>query len=264
VDPISLLLMAQSAVSAISAGCQMLREGKAEIGKFKKQVEGGIADAKAIYKEVTGIWGWIQGLLGTAPKPVERAVVQPAKQLDDTSVVDTTKSGKKQKRQAEPELSYEEYQARSVHEICENLKVYFEAMRALKAHCQELEDQSLVTEKVADSAIDRIEIQWQMHQLSAQLKQAMIYGTPRELGLGAMYEDFLVKYDEIVEAQEVARAVKARNERDKSWQRELLKHHRIDRALTGVAVLVMVAWMWGIVLSLAWLVRTPAGLSSLL
>jgi hypothetical protein len=251
--------MAQSAVSAISAGCQMLREGKAEIGKFKKQVEGGIADAKAIYKEVTGIWGWIQGLFGVAPKPtVVSAVTAPAAKAE------AKPEPKKTKKQAEPELSYEEYQARSVHEICENLKVYFEAMRALKAHCQELEEQSLTTEKVADSAIDRIEIQWQMHQLSAQLKQAMIYGTPRELGLGAMYEDFLVKYDEIVEAQEVARAVKARNERDKAWQRELLKHHRIDRALTAAAVLVLVAWMWGIALSLAWLVRTPAGLSSLL
>jgi hypothetical protein len=248
--------MAQSAVSAISAGCQMLREGKAEIGKFKKTVEGGIADAKAIYNEVTGVWGWLTGLFGPAKAVTKIEVAADA--------IQKKPEPKKAKKQAEPELSYEEYQARSVHEICENLKVYFEAMRALKAHCQELEEQSLTTDKVADSAIDRIEIQWQMHQLSAQLKQAMIYGTPRELGLGAMYEDFLVKYDEIVEAQEVARAVKARNERNKAWQRELLKHHRIDRALTAVAVLVMVAWMWGIALSLAWLVRTPAGLSSLL
>ena len=251
--------MAQSAVSAISAGCQMLREGKAEIGKFKKQIEGGVADAKAIYKEVTGIWGWIQGLFGAAPKPTAVSVAAAS-----ATKAEEKPEPKKTKKQAEPELSYEEYQARSVHEICENLKVYFEAMRHLKAHCRELEEQSLTTDKVADSAIDRIEIQWQMNQLSAQLKQAMIYGTPRELGLGAMYEDFLVKYGEIVEAQEVARAVKARNERNKAWQRELLKHHRIDRALTAVAVLVMVAWMWGIALSLAWLVRTPAGLSSLL
>ena len=255
-DPISLLLMAQSAVSAISAGCQMLREGKAEIDKFKKTVEGGIGDAKAIYKEVTGVWGWLTGLF-SPPKVVTKISV-PAE------AIQTKPEPKKAKKQAEPELSYEEYQARSVHEICENLKIYFEAMRALKAHCQELEDQSLVTDKVADSAIDRIEIQWQMNQLAAQLKQAMIYGTPRELGLGAMYEDFLVKYDEIVEAQEIARAVKARNERDKAWQRELLKHHRIDRTLTVVVVVVTVAWMWGIVLSLAWLVRTPDGLSSLL
>jgi hypothetical protein len=251
VDPISLLLMAQSAVGAIRAGCQMLSEGKAEIGKFKKQVEGGIADAKAIYKEVTGLWGWVTGLLS-----------KPSDNKPPVSTPSPTPQAKPVAKEAK--LTYEEYQARAVHDICENLKVYFEAMRHLKAHCLELENESLTTEKVADSAIDRIEIQWQMKQLSDQLKQAMIYGTPRELGLGAMYEDFLVKYDEIVEAQEVARAVRARNERNKAWQHELLKHHRIDRALTVVGVLIMVAWMWGIVLSLAWLVKTPDGLSSLL
>ena len=171
--------MAQSAVSAIRAGCQMLSEGKAEIGKFKKQVEGGVADAKAIYKEVTGLWGWIQGLFGTSPKPSESVVIPKAEAKPAT---------KKAKREPEPELTYEEFQARSVHEICENLKVYFEAIRHLKAHCRELEEEALTTEKVADSAIDRIEMQWQMKELNKQLKQAIIYGTPEELGLGAMYK----------------------------------------------------------------------------
>jgi hypothetical protein len=211
--------MAQSAVGAIRAGCQMLSEGKAEIGKFKKQVEGGVADAKAIFNEVTGIWGWLSGLFGAKPAPSVKPVL-PAKQLDDINVADIPKSTKKQKRQPEPELSYEEYQARAVHEICENLKVYFEAMRQLKAHCRELEAEALTTEKVADSAIDRIEIQWQMNQLSAQLKQAMIWGTPEELGLGSMYKEFLAKYDEILEEQEVARELKAKKERNTAWRRE--------------------------------------------
>jgi hypothetical protein len=181
--------MAQSAVGAIRAGCQMLSEGKAEIGKFKKQVEGGVADAKAIYKEVVGIWGWLQSLFGAPTKPAERVVVQPTQPTEAKPVA------KKTKAQPEQELSYEEFQARAVHEICENLKVYFEAIRQLKIHCRELEEEALTTEKVADSAIDRIEMQWQMAQLSAQLKQAMIYGTPEELGLGSMYKEFLVKYD---------------------------------------------------------------------
>jgi len=231
--------MAQSAVGAIRAGCQMLSEGKAEIGKFKKQVEGGVADAKAIYKEVVGIWGWIQGLFGAAPKPVERAVVQP-KQLDDINVADTTKSSKK--RPPEPELSYEEFQARAVHEICENLKVYFEAIRQLKIHCRELEEEALTTEKVADSAIDRIEIQWQMQQLSKQLKQAMIYGTPEELGLGSMYQEFLVKYDEILEEQEVAREVKRKKERDSAWRHE--HRQQILVAKVGYVIVITVGVLW--------------------
>ena len=228
-DPISLLLMAQSAVSAITAGCQMLREGKAEIGKFKKQVEGGIADAKAIYSEVTGIWGWITGLLSGS---------RPAKSVSvSASTVEKQIEPKKAKvKQREEELSYEEFQARAVHEICENLKIYFEAMRQLKAHCRELEEAALTTDKVADSAIDRIEMEWQMNQLSAQLKQAMIYGTPESLGLGSMYKEFLAKYDEILEEQEVARELKAKRDRDNRWRLEHRKEILIGKVTYVVAV----------------------------
>lgn len=226
--------MAQSAVSAIRTGCQMLSEGKAEIGKFKKQVEGGVADAKAIFKEVTGIWGWIKGLLGTPSKPA--ASVSP-KQVNDTNVADTTKSSKKaQSKTKEPELSYEEFQARAVHEICENLKIYFEAMRQLKEHCRELEEEALTTDKVADSAIDRIEMEWQMNQLSGQLKQVMIYGTPAELGLGSMYKEFLAKYDDILEEQEVARELKAKRERDNRWRLEHRKEILIAKVTYAIAV----------------------------
>jgi hypothetical protein len=204
----------------------MLSEGKAEIGKFKKQVEGGIADAKAIYGEVAGIWDWIIGLFGAKPKPkavVKTEVVKPAE-------------AKPVAKKAEPELSYEEFQARAVHEICENLKVYFEAIRHLKAHCRELEEEALTTEKVADSAIDRIEMQWQMKELNKQLKQAMIYGTPAELGLGAMYQEFLAKYDEILEEQEVARELKRKKERDNAWRHEHRKEILTAKLVYVVAV----------------------------
>jgi hypothetical protein len=218
--------MAQSAVSAIRAGCQMLSEGKAEIGKFKKQVEGGIADAKAIYGEITGFWGWLTGLFrgtGQAKPAPEKQVAEPAKPAA-------------KKTKAEPELSYEAFQAQAVHEICENLKVYFEAIRHLKAHCRELEEEALTTERVADSAIDRIEMQWQMQELNKQLKQAMIYGTPQELGLGAMYQEFLLKYDEILEEQEVARELKRKKERDNAWRHEHRKEILTAKLVYLVAV----------------------------
>lgn len=235
--------MAQSAVGAIRAGCQMLSEGKAEIGKFKKQIEGGVADAKAIYSEVVGLWGWLQTLFGKKkpnPKPVEIAA----------PVTPVHAPSKKAKREPEPELSYEEFQARAVHDICENLKAYFEAMRQLKAHCRELEEEALTTEKVADSAIDRIEIQWQMSQLSAQLKQAMIWGTPEELGLGAMYQEFLVKYDEILEEQEVAREVKAKKERALRWQHEHRQEILTYKMVYALAVLFGLLEIMGLYLTL--------------
>ena len=232
--------MAQSAVSAIRAGCQMLSEGKAEIGKFKKQVEGGVADAKAIFAEVTGLWGWIQSLFGAAPKPSVKPVVAATASV---GAADAPKPAPEaQKKTKDANLSYEEFQARAVHDICENLKVYFEAVRQLKIHCRELEEEALVTEKVADSAIDRIEIQWQMQQLSAQLKQSMIYGTPESLGLGAMYQEFLIKQEEIVEEQEVARELKRKQERDTAWQHE--HREQILMAKLGYVIVLTVAGLW--------------------
>ena len=245
--------MAQSAVAAIRTGCNMLAEGKAEIDKFKKTVEKGVGDAKAIYSEVVGIWGWIQGLFGQKPKAKPLAL--PVVDKEPESQV---KKSAKKKHEPEVELTYEEFQARQVHDICEHLKVYFEAIRELKAHCRELEEASLTTEKVADSAIDRIELEWQMKQLAVQVKEAMIY-TPERLGLQALYSRFLEMYDQILEEQEFARAVKAKKERDAAWQQDLIRNHRIDRGITVTAVILVILWMWGMFLSLGWLVKIPAG-----
>lgn len=218
--------MAQSAVSAIRTGCQFLAEGKAEIDKFKKTVEGGVKDAQAIFKEVTGIWGWLTGLFGIKrpAKPVVQAVAEPAPEPK-----------KKKVKEQEIELSYEEYQARAVHEICENLKVYFEAIRSLKAHCRQLEEQSLTTDKVADSAIDRIELEWQMNQLAVQVREAMVY-TPESLGLQALYKRFLEMYEQILEEQEFARATKEKKERDLAWQQEHRKEILTYKLIYVVAV----------------------------
>lgn len=239
-DPISLLLMAQGAVSAIRTGCQMLSEGKAEIDKFKKQVEGGVRDAKAIYTEVTGFWSWVTGLFSSA-RPSKCPVVaasEPEKKPESAK-----------KKTKESELSYEEYQARAVHEICENLKVYFEAVRALKAHCRELERQSLTTDRVADSAIDRIELEWQMQQLSKQVKEAMIY-TPEKLGLQSLYTSFLSMYDQILEEQEFARELQAKKARDSSWRLEHRREILIYKGMYALVVLLALLEMTGLFFTL--------------
>jgi hypothetical protein len=225
----------------------MLKQGRAIVDEFKGEAEsvvGQINEVKeqalGLYDEVLGLVDWAKGLWASitgkpAPKrQIATSVVAPVKETPKPVA-------KKAKQQAAKELSFEEYQAQAVHDICENLKVYFEAIRQLKIHCRELEEEALTTEKVADSAIDRIEIQWQMNQLAKQLKQAMIYGTPTDLGLGAMYQEFLIKYDEIVEEQEVARAVKAKHESDQAWQLE--QRNKIRVAKLGYLVVTTVVLM---------------------
>jgi len=253
VDPISLLMAAQAAVAAVRKGCQMLSEGKAEISKLKKTVEQGIGDAKAIYKEVTGLWSWLLSLFGAKKPEGKVSIAAPA---PTESIVPSV--AKKSKQAKEPELSYEEYQTQAIHQVCEQLKTFFEIRRNLKAHCLELEEISKTTTTIEDSAIDRVEIELQLENMTVQIRESMVYA-PQELR--AIYSRFLEMYDLILEEQEFARQLKRKNERDAKWQRELQRNHRIDRTIVSVTVLVAILWMWAFMLSLGWLVKTPSGLS---
>ena len=230
-------MLAQSAVAAIRTGCQMLSEGKADLDKFKKTVEGGVKDAKAIYKEVTGLWGWLTGLF------------KFTKSEDKFTKPEVAEAPKTKKRQPEPELTYEEFQAQAVHEICENMKVYFEAIRALQLHCRELETESATTDKVASAAIDRIEIEWQLKQLSTQVREAMVY-TPEHLGLQDLYARFNRMYEQILEEQEFAREVKAKKERDTSWQREYRNEVFKAKLVYAVAVVIGLLEIMGLYFTL--------------
>lgn len=255
-DPISLLLMAQSAVAAIRSGAQMLSEGRADIDKFKKGTEQAVADAKAIYKEVTGLWGWVKGLLGIKKNNNTRNASTQSAPLP------VTPQKTKAKHTKQPELTYEEYKAKSVHEIFENLKTYFEAIRQLKLHCSELEAESSTTEKVADNALDLIEIRWQLAEMSKQVREAMSW-TPEALGLQDLFKQFLHTYEEIQEQQEFARQIERKKEREAQWQRELSREIRIYKTAYGVAVLLVVLEMTGLYFDLqqnfgfgSWLLRS--------
>lgn len=178
-DPISLLMAAQAAVAAVRKGCEMLSEGKAEIDKFKKNIEKGVSDAKAIYKEVTGVWGWLKGLF--KPAAVEKKIADSVtvKNVENLNTSEK-RVQKKQKNVHEPQLSYEEYQTQAIHQVCEQLKTFFEIRRTLKAHCLELEEIAKTTTTIEDSAIDRVEIEMQLENMTTQIREAMVYA-PKEL-----------------------------------------------------------------------------------
>jgi len=244
-------MAAQAAVAAVRKGCEMLSEGKAEISKLKSTVEKGIGDAKAIYKEVTGLWSWLLGLFGKAQTKKTVAAVEPIK-------TEAIVKAPKQLPKPNKELSYEEYQTQAIHQVCEQLKTFFEIRRTLRAHCLELEEVSKTTTTIEDSAIDRVEIELQLENMSTQIREAMVYA-PKELR--NIYSRFLEMYDLILEEQEFDRQLKRKRERDAKWQRELLRNHRVDRAVVTATVLIMVLWMWAFMLSLGWLARTQGGLS---
>lgn len=232
-------MAAQAAVAAVRKGCEMLSEGRAEIDKFKKNVEKGIGDAKAIYKEVSGIWGWIKGLF----KPT--AVAKKA--ADPVPVAVQSAPTKVKKKQAEPELSYEEYQTQAIHQVCEQLKTFFEIRRTLIAHCRELEEIAKTTTTIEDSAIDRVEIEMQLENMTVQIREAMVYAPD---ALKDIYTRFLKMYEQILEEQEFARQVKLKKARDAKWQQEHRKEILIYKMVYLVAVLMGLLEMMGLYFTL--------------
>jgi len=60
--------------------------------------------------------------------------------------------------------------------------------------------------------------------------------------LGAMYQEFLAKQEEIVEEQEVARELKLKKQRENAWQHE--HREQILVAKLGYVIVLTVAGLW--------------------
>lgn len=251
-------MLAQGAVSAIRSGCEMLQQGKAVIDEFKGDAESIVGQINEVKEQALGLWETVSGLVewaqGLWASVTGRPVADKPETLLSNGTATETKvetaptpkpvAKKASRKQPQRELTYEEYKAKAIHDVCEQLKVFFEAQRQLKQHCRELEEQSLTTDRIADSAIDRIEIETQLVNLSTQIREAMSW-TPAELGLQDMYKRFLKMYDLILEEQEFERQRKLMNARKKRWQQEARRNFRIDLIMWAVAMSVVVSvWWW--------------------
>ena len=233
-------MAAQATVAAIRSGCEMLSQGKAEITKTKAAIEKAVGDGKAIYSEIVGLWDWITGLFGAKPsKPKSNSTVKP----------DTVKAAPTVKQKPAEQLTYEEYQTKAIHEICEQLKVFFEIRRKLIEHCRELEEQSKTTQDIEGAALDRIQIELQLEQMTVQLRETMIY-TPKEIGLQSIYTRFLKMYDQILEEREFDRALKRKQEIDAKWLREYRQQILLAKLGYAIVILIIAAQMTGLYLVL--------------
>ena len=235
-------MAAQGIVAGIRQGCELLSQGKQEITKLKKTVEGGVADAKAIYSEVAGLWSWITGLFGAKPAAKPTATVAPAAAASKPSKINY-------KPKPAEQLTYEEYQTQAVHKICEQLKQFFEIRRQLIEYCHQLEEESKTTADIEGAALDRIQIEMQLEQMTVQIRETMIY-TPKEIGLQSIYSRFLKMYDQILEERAFDRALKRKQEIDAKWQREYRQQIRMAKLGYAIVVALAALWMTGLFLTL--------------
>lgn len=229
-------MAAQGLVAGIRQGCEFLREGKAQINEVKKaigEVKAFAGEVKSVWGELQSLWALVAGIFGSKPKPKPVAT-------NDTTEKRVAKI-EKQKHVKEPELSYEEYQAQAIHNICEQLKAFFEIKRQLAEHCHRLEEESKTTTDIEGAALDRIQIEMQMEQMTVQIREAMIY-TPKDIGLQSIYTRFLKMYDQILEERAFDRELKNKQARDEKWQREYRSN--LLKAKLGYSIVLAIAALW--------------------
>lgn len=223
----------RGAWTGIQYCCDALNGGAVEIRQAKKTIEGGVASAKAIYKEVTGIWDWVKGLLGGKPEPKPEPI--PA---STPATVDAPKA--KTKRKSEPEYLDEDA---VVQQFIEDLGVWFDAYHELKA----IADKAYV-EIFSKDVVDQKEV-LKLTQLQVELDKAypdlMSQMTSRApWQLGPIWSRFNEMQDKVAAKQEARRIQEKRQRAKRAAEEAQRRSDQIDRNMTWFWAITLVSYFW--------------------
>lgn len=229
----------------------MLDEGRMEITEAKAKIEQAVGNAKAIYKEVTGLWGWLLGLFG-AQKPKQT----PQTTLQSADAPQTKPLAKKTRNDPDPE----QLQLQLIADVGAKLGEFFDIQQKLVNYYHTLEAESLAVydpnQNTSKKAIERALVELQMENLGAQIREQMTTYAPAELK--AIYTRFLKMYGKIKEEQAFAQQQEIQKARNEKWRREFLQRRRADRVSSVVMVILAVLWIWSVMATLAWEIKSQA------
>lgn len=204
----------------------MLHQGRMEIEGAKKTVEQAIGDVKAI----KGVWDWFIGLFTakpTAPKPV-------AKKTPKRASVPST----------DPQ-SYNELEAKLLHDIGLQLGTLFDVQQQITNHYIELEEESKnkfnPEQNTSKKAVERVLIELQLEQLMQDVREVMVYAPPQTKNL---YSRFLVMHGKIEREQEWARSEMVRRARLARWRKEQ-EEIRVIETISGVIAVAFISLIFG-------------------
>lgn len=221
-DPFSLLLLAQGAVSAIKQGVDFLHQGRIALDSAKKTVDGAMADVKAI----KGIFDWFIGLFRPAPK------------VDIAKAVTKAPAKAKPAAAAKQQQSYQQLESQLIRDIGENLGILFDTQQQINTYYEELEEDSKTnydpTQNTSKKAIERVIIQLELEKLMESTREAMVYSPP---ACKDMYSRFLLMYGKIEQEQKWARAEMIRRARLARQKKEQEEIRQIELISGGVAVM---------------------------
>lgn len=235
------VLLALQAMRGAWAGiqycCEALRDGNVEIQRIKKTVEGGVKDAQAIYKEVTGIWSWLQGLFGKKPPAPTLATPAATPQAAEAKPAATKKSKR------DEYVEYVPNEDDIVRKFIDDLGVWFDNYNVLKAYAEKR-----YTEVFGKDVINQRDV-LELTQLQAELDSAYpklmdLMSTKAPWQLGPIWSKFQEMQDK-VKAGQAARQIREKREKARREAAAFkARNDRIDRNVVIFFTGLGIAWFW--------------------
>jgi len=224
----------RAAYSGIQYCCDCLREGTVEIQKAKKTVEGGVADAKKIYAEVTGLWGWVKGLLGTPAKSSGSPVSQPATAQAKEVYVDHIPS-----------------QDEVVQQFIGHVGEWFDSYHTLKTFTEkryaEVFGKDVIDQK---EVLELTQLQVEVDAAYPALMTLMTTNAPWQIG--PIWTQFKEMQDK-VKAGQAARKMRQQRERAAAQAKAAQRRNdQIDRNMVWFWPIMLVWYFW-VLMGVVWL-----------
>jgi hypothetical protein len=206
--------MANGCVAAIRKGCELYKDVKGTISAAQKTAK----EVTAIAEEVGGFFGFFK----KKKKPTATPVAKPKK--------------------AEPEVWDEN---KVVADLAANLGQFFKIQQQLADHIREEEEKSKnvydPNQNIMESALNRELAKTQFEKLSKEIREIMVYQSPKELG--NLYTRVNQMRVQIIEEQEQARLAQEKRIREAEWKRRKMISAIQDKAIYGVACLVFLLYL---------------------
>ena len=218
-------MMAAGLVKQIQAGCDLYREAKTQFIEIKKTTD----EVVAIGKEAKGFIAKLVQFFAGKPKP---ATPQPvAKKKAKLVAVD---------------------EEQILNEVVDQLVQFFHLQEQLAAHIRESEERSRnvydPNANLMEEALKRVRAQDQMQKLVEDIRMAMTWNAPKELG--ALYSKVFEMREIVGAEQEAARlSLEAKNER-KRWQRQQREASQRLKVGVSVVTLILIVYLWLLLLML--------------
>lgn len=223
----------RGAWAGIQFCCDCLREGSVEIQKVKKTVEGGVTDAKKIYAEVTGIWGWLKGLFGEKPKAAAHVEAKAIEQKPAT----------KKPSAKEEYIDHIPTQDEVVQQFIGHVGEWFDNYHTLKTYTEKRYAEVFGKDEIDQKEVlELTQLQVEVDSAYPALMSLMTTNAPWQLG--PIWSQFKEMQDKVKVGQ-AARQMKQKREKAKRDADAAQKRSDdIDRNMTWFWSLMTVFYFW--------------------